>query len=75
MKDYSILLLLVRPPSASFFLIHKHPPKLNHFTFLVVSVGPGEIWIQSMSIDKMRRLFPPKVQQSGGGGGGGDSSG
>jgi uncharacterized protein (AIM24 family) len=38
--------------------------------------GPGKIWIQSMSIDKMRTLFPPNVQQSSdgadGGGGGGD---
>lgn len=23
--------------------------------------GPGKIWLQSMGIDKMRRLFPPKV--------------
>jgi uncharacterized protein (AIM24 family) len=37
-------------------------------------IGPGEIWIQSMSIDKMRRLFPPKVQQSGGGDTSGGSS-
>jgi hypothetical protein len=25
--------------------------------------GPGKIWIQSLSIDKMRKLFPPKVIQ------------
>lgn len=23
--------------------------------------GPGKIWLQSMGIDKMRKLFPPKV--------------
>jgi len=32
--------------------------------------GPGTIWMQSLSIDKMRRLFPPTViQQSDGSGG------
>lgn len=25
--------------------------------------GPGKIFLQSLSIDKMRRLFPPQVQQ------------
>mmetsp|Transcript_30541 Transcript_30541/g.37288 ORF Transcript_30541/g.37288 Transcript_30541/m.37288 type:complete len:276 (-) Transcript_30541:196-1023(-) len=34
--------------------------------------GPGKVWLQSMSIDKLRKLFPPKVVQSGGGGDGGD---
>jgi uncharacterized protein (AIM24 family) len=34
--------------------------------FNTVLTGPGKIWIQSLSIDKMRRLFPPKVQSSGG---------
>lgn len=33
--------------------------------------GPGTIWLQSLSIDKMRKLFPPKVVQKGGGDGGG----
>jgi uncharacterized protein (AIM24 family) len=26
--------------------------------------GPGKIWLQSMGIDKMRKLFPPKVVQN-----------
>jgi uncharacterized protein (AIM24 family) len=26
--------------------------------------GPGRVWIQSLSIDKLRRLFPPNVQSS-----------
>jgi uncharacterized protein (AIM24 family) len=34
--------------------------------------GPGTIYLQSMSIDKMRRLFPPHVASSGGDGGGDD---
>eukprot|EP00545_Synedropsis_sp_CCMP1620_P008115 CAMPEP_0119027964 /NCGR_PEP_ID=MMETSP1176-20130426/38051_1 /TAXON_ID=265551 /ORGANISM="Synedropsis recta cf, Strain CCMP1620" /LENGTH=215 /DNA_ID=CAMNT_0006983997 /DNA_START=249 /DNA_END=896 /DNA_ORIENTATION=- len=25
--------------------------------------GPGKVWLQSMGIDKMRKLFPPKVVQ------------
>jgi uncharacterized protein (AIM24 family) len=33
--------------------------------------GPGTIWMQSLSIDKMRKLFPPEVSSSGGGGDGG----
>jgi hypothetical protein len=37
--------------------------------------GPGKIWIQSMSIDKMRALFPPDVQQTGGEAGGGSGGG
>ena len=38
--------------------------------------GPGTVWMQSMSIDKLRKLFPPKVVQSNGGGdGGGDDGG
>lgn len=38
--------------------------------------GPGTIWMQSLSIDKLRKLFPPKVAKSGGGGGdGGDGDG
>ena len=37
--------------------------------------GPGKIWLQSLSIDKMRKLFPPKVQQTGGGDGDGDDGG
>jgi len=42
--------------------------------FNATMTGPGRIWIQSLSIDKMRRLFPPKVQSSNDGGGddGGD---
>ena len=34
--------------------------------------GPGKIWLQSLGIDKMRKLFPPKVVQTGGGSGSGD---
>lgn len=37
--------------------------------------GPGTIYLQSMSIDKLRRLFPPKESSRGDGGdgdGGGD---
>jgi len=30
--------------------------------FNTTMTGPGKIWIQSLSIDKMRRLFPPQVQ-------------
>ena len=43
--------------------------------FNTTFTGPGKIWIQSLSIDKMRKLFPPNVQESGGTsdfGGGGD---
>jgi uncharacterized protein (AIM24 family) len=45
--------------------------------FNTTMTGPGKIWMQSMSIDKMRTLFPPKVSSSGGGdsgdgGGGGE---
>jgi uncharacterized protein (AIM24 family) len=32
--------------------------------FNTTFTGPGKIWLQSLSIDKMRKLFPPKVQQS-----------
>ncbi|GAX19569.1 hypothetical protein FisN_19Hh147 [Fistulifera solaris] len=31
--------------------------------FNTTMTGPGKIWIQSLSIDKMRKLFPPKVIQ------------
>jgi uncharacterized protein (AIM24 family) len=34
--------------------------------FNTTLTGPGKIWIQSMGIDKMRRLFPPNVKQQGG---------
>ena len=34
--------------------------------------GPGMIYLQSMSIDKLRRLFPPSVSSSGDGDGGDD---
>lgn len=43
--------------------------------FNTVLKGPGKIWMQSMSIDKLRSVFPPKVVQSGGGGDGGDGDG
>lgn len=46
--------------------------------FNTTMTGPGKIWIQSLSIDKMRKLFPPNVQTVGGGGGdgfGGDGFG
>ena len=29
--------------------------------------GPGKIWLQSMGIDKMRRLFPPRVVETSSG--------
>jgi uncharacterized protein (AIM24 family) len=39
-------------------------------------IGPGTIYLQSMSIDKLRRLFPPSTTSSGGGGdSGGDGGG
>jgi uncharacterized protein (AIM24 family) len=34
--------------------------------------GPGTLWLQSLSIDKMRKLFPPNVQSQSSGDGGGD---
>jgi uncharacterized protein (AIM24 family) len=34
--------------------------------------GPGTIWLQSLSIDKMRRLFPPTVNSSSNQGGSDD---
>eukprot|EP00538_Stauroneis_constricta_P002772 CAMPEP_0119552072 /NCGR_PEP_ID=MMETSP1352-20130426/5169_1 /TAXON_ID=265584 /ORGANISM="Stauroneis constricta, Strain CCMP1120" /LENGTH=269 /DNA_ID=CAMNT_0007598245 /DNA_START=66 /DNA_END=875 /DNA_ORIENTATION=- len=38
--------------------------------------GPGKIWLQSLSIDKMRHLFPPKVASNNAAGGdGGDGGG
>jgi uncharacterized protein (AIM24 family) len=41
--------------------------------FNTTMTGPGKVWIQSLSIDKMRRLFPPQTSGGGdGGGGGGD---
>ena len=42
--------------------------------FNTTFTGPGKVWIQSMSIDKMRKLFPPKVVEQGGNTAG-DSSG
>jgi uncharacterized protein (AIM24 family) len=33
--------------------------------FNTTMTGPGKIWLQSMSIDKMRKLFPPNVVQQG----------
>ncbi|GKY95374.1 hypothetical protein MPSEU_000499100 [Mayamaea pseudoterrestris] len=39
--------------------------------FNTTMTGPGKIWIQSMGIDKMRRLFPPNVQKQGDNSGGG----
>ena len=41
--------------------------------FNTTMTGPGKIWLQSMSIDKMRLLFPPNVQKSGGATDGGDA--
>lgn len=41
--------------------------------FNTTMTGPGKIWLQSMSIDKMRRLFPPHVQESGNNTTGGDT--
>jgi len=32
--------------------------------FNTTMTGPGKIWIQSLSIDKMRRLFPPPKQKN-----------
>lgn len=40
--------------------------------FNTVLTGPGRVWCQSMSIDKMRKLFPPP-RNDGGFDGGGDS--
>jgi uncharacterized protein (AIM24 family) len=37
--------------------------------------GPGVIYLQSMSIDKLRRLFPPQVSSSGDGGDSSDGGG
>eukprot|EP00525_Craspedostauros_australis_P005119 CAMPEP_0198109072 /NCGR_PEP_ID=MMETSP1442-20131203/1090_1 /TAXON_ID= /ORGANISM="Craspedostauros australis, Strain CCMP3328" /LENGTH=261 /DNA_ID=CAMNT_0043764561 /DNA_START=353 /DNA_END=1138 /DNA_ORIENTATION=+ len=40
--------------------------------FNTTMVGPGQIWLQSMGIDKMRHLFPPQVSsppEAGDGGG------
>lgn len=38
--------------------------------------GPGKVWLQSLGIDKMRKLFPPKVIEVGGDSGdGGDGGG
>lgn len=37
--------------------------------FNTTLTGPGKIWLQSFGIDKMRKLFPPKVAQTGGGDG------
>jgi uncharacterized protein (AIM24 family) len=37
--------------------------------------GPGTIYLQSMSIDKLRRLFPPQEKSSGGDGGGNSGGG
>jgi len=34
--------------------------------FFTKLIGPGQIWIQSMGIDKMRKLFPPNVVKVGG---------
>jgi uncharacterized protein (AIM24 family) len=43
--------------------------------FNTTFTGPGKVWIQSMSIDKMRKLFPPNVSEQGGTTGSSDSSG
>lgn len=32
-------------------------------------LGPGTVFLQSMSIDKLRALFPPQTNDGGGGGG------
>jgi uncharacterized protein (AIM24 family) len=42
--------------------------------FNTTLTGPGRIWIQSMSIDKLRRLFPPQTSSSSNGSSG-DSGG
>eukprot|EP00540_Astrosyne_radiata_P011672 CAMPEP_0116851304 /NCGR_PEP_ID=MMETSP0418-20121206/16640_1 /TAXON_ID=1158023 /ORGANISM="Astrosyne radiata, Strain 13vi08-1A" /LENGTH=217 /DNA_ID=CAMNT_0004483295 /DNA_START=255 /DNA_END=908 /DNA_ORIENTATION=+ len=43
--------------------------------FNTTMTGPGKIWLQSMSIDKMRKLFPPNVVKNSKGGDGGDGGG
>lgn len=43
--------------------------------FNTVLTGPGKIWLQSLSIDKMRKLFPPTVVQQGDNSGGGGDGG
>jgi len=40
--------------------------------FYTELTGPGKVWMQSMSIDKLRSLFPPKTNTTGGGGDGDD---
>ena len=46
--------------------------------FYTELTGPGTVWTQSMSIDKLRKLFPPKTitnytgDDGGDGGDGGD---
>jgi uncharacterized protein (AIM24 family) len=37
--------------------------------------GPGTIYLQSMSIDKLRRLFPPHESSTSGSGDSGDGGG
>ena len=60
--------------NTNIFIRYKHVVRRAYSAIFLFFLGPGEIWIQSMSIDKMRRLFPPKVQQSGGGDTSGGSS-
>lgn len=45
--------------------------------FFFLFKGPGKVWLQSMGIDKMRKLFPPRVVQksSTSDGDGGDDGG
>lgn len=42
--------------------------------FNTTMTGPGKIWLQSLGIDKMRKLFPPNVQQTGSSSGDGDDN-
>lgn len=42
------------------------------FRFLSSYLGPGTVFLQSMSIDKLRALFPPQTAAGGGDGGGGE---
>jgi len=43
--------------------------------FHVKLTGPGKVWLQSMGIDKMRKLFPPQQHHVGSSGGDGNGDG
>ena len=43
--------------------------------FNTVLTGPGKVWLESMSISRLRALFPPRPDNSGGSGDDGDDGG